>query len=85
MISVEFFGPFRPFGKGAEVPAAGPISFDQLVEALVERFGEPFGRRARMRNTTLIVNNRVVRTRDIEKTEVGPGDRVSFALLVGGG
>lgn len=85
VITVEFFGPFRSFGKVVEVPAAGPVSFGQLVEALVERFGESFGQRARMRNTTFIVNSRVIRTRDIESTEVDPGDRVAFALLIGGG
>lgn len=84
-IKVEFFGPFREFGKEAVVPAGRPVSFDQLVAALVEQLGGPFEERARKSNTTLIVNNRIISPRRRDEVEINPGDKVSFALLLGGG
>lgn len=84
-ITVEFFGPFREFGKETAVQADAPVSFDRLVAMLTERLGGPFEERARRSNTTLIVNNRIVSRKRLTEVEIRPGDTVSFALLLGGG
>lgn len=85
VVKVELFGPFRAFGSRVEVPVGGDISFDELVELLEERVGAGFAERARKKNTTFILNNRIVGRKALGEVEISPGDRVAFGLLIGGG
>lgn len=85
VVKVELFGPFRAFGSPIEVPVEGEISFDELVELLAVRVGAGFAARARKKNTTFILNNGVVPRNTLCEVEISPGDRVAFALLLGGG
>lgn len=85
VVKVELFGPFRAFGSPIEVPVEGDISFDELVELLEARVGAAFAERARKKNTTFILNNRVVPRNTLCEVEISPGNRVAFALLLGGG
>lgn len=84
-LTVEFFGPFREFGKGLELPLIEDIGFEELVSRLEERFGESFTQRAHMRNTTYILNNRVIDRKGIGTIRISAGDRFAFALVIGGG
>lgn len=84
-ITVEFFGPFREYGKNYQLDLEEPVTFEELISRLETRLGPSFGERARRRNTTYILNSRIVEAEKLGSTSVGPGDRVAFALLIGGG
>ena len=84
-IVVEFYGPFRAFGKEIELTVNGKVTFDELVGILAQRLGEPFRERALMRNTTFIVNDRRIERKKRGEVHIHSGDRVAFALLIGGG
>jgi molybdopterin converting factor small subunit len=84
-IVVEFYGPFREYGKGLELAVENDLTFNELLEALEERLGLSFMERACKENSTYIVNNRIINRRNLDKIRISPGDRVAFALLIGGG
>ena len=84
-VTVEFFGPFRAFGKEREVALVGPVRYGELVNGLTTDLGTEFAQRAARKNTTVIVNNRIVGRKSLETLVIEPGDRVAFALLLGGG
>jgi molybdopterin converting factor small subunit len=84
-VTVEFFGPFRTFGKEREVTLVGPVFYHELVSSLAVDLGPEFAERAARKNTTVIVNNRIAGRKYLEKLVIEPGDRVAFALLLGGG
>jgi molybdopterin converting factor small subunit len=84
-VTVEFFGPFREFGKVREVRLSGSVGYGELVGILAGELGEEFSRRAARKNTTVIVNNRIADRKRLDSVEIKPGDRVAFALLMGGG
>ncbi len=82
---VEFFGPFRAFGKGLELAVDGETRFLVVVDMLSERYGEDFAQRSLNPHSTVIHNREVV---DRDKTAdftIAPGDRLAFGLLLGGG
>jgi len=85
VVTVEFFGPFRAFGKGTDVAIGGPVGYEGLLALLSSELGPEFDERARRKNTTLIVNNRIAGRKNLEGLLIEPGDRVAFALLLGGG
>lgn len=85
MVEVEFFGPFRTFGSRLELKVPGEVSFEKLVGLLEERVDSGFAERAAKKNTTFIVNRKVVSPEVLGEVRVRPGDRVAFALLMGGG
>jgi molybdopterin converting factor small subunit len=84
-VRVEFFGPFREFGTERLLALEGPVLYGELVRSLAGELGPGFAERAGMKNTTVIVNNKIASKRSLETLEVKPGDRVAFALLLGGG
>lgn len=84
-VTVEFFGPFRAFGKGLELELEGEVAYDEFLERLVSVLGESFKERAEKKNTTFILNRKVVGRKAAGKARVRPGDTVAFALLIGGG
>lgn len=84
-VTVEFFGPFRAFGKKREVALVGPVCYCELVSSLTADLGPEFAERAARKNTTVIVNNRIADRKSLEALVIEPGDRVAFALLLGGG
>ncbi len=84
-LTVEFYGPFREFGKGLELELAGDTTFKEVVGLLKERLGEGFEQRSLNAQST-VIHNRIVVDRD--KTadfSIAPGDRLAFGLLLGGG
>jgi molybdopterin converting factor small subunit len=85
IITVEFFGPFREFGSKLEVPVSGPAGYRELLAKLETELGADFTSRAAKKNTTVIVNNRIASKKSLETLAVEPGDKVAFALLLGGG
>ena len=84
-VAVEFFGPFRAFGKAREVALAGPVGYGELVDMLSADLGPGFAERAARKNITVLVNNRVASRKGLATLVIEPGDRVAFALLLGGG
>lgn len=84
-VTVEFFGPFRAFGKEREVALAGPVCYRELVSSLTADLGPEFAKRAGRKNITVVVNNRIADRKSLETLVIKPGDRVAFALLLGGG
>ena len=84
-VTIEFFGPFREFGKNLELPVEKELTFDELINRLEKELGESFRDRALKRNTTYILNNRIVEKRVLSALRVSPGDRLAFALIIGGG
>ena len=84
-VAVDLFGPFRAFGKELELDLDAEVTYEELMSRLESSLGEPFAERARSRNTTFILNNRIVARDRLGVVRIGPGDRVAFALLLGGG
>jgi len=84
-VTVEFFGPFRVFGKGLELDLEGEVTYQEFLEMLVAVLGSDFRERAEKKNTTIIINKKVIDLETASGTTIRPGDRVAFALLVGGG
>ncbi|HEY5527760.1 MAG TPA: MoaD/ThiS family protein [Candidatus Anoxymicrobiaceae bacterium] len=84
-VTVEFFGPFRVFGKNREVTLVGPVGYGELLSRLSADLGSDFAEHAARKSTTVIVNNRVASRRSLATLVIEPGDRVAFALLLGGG
>jgi molybdopterin converting factor small subunit len=84
-VAVDFFGPFRAFGKGTELEIDGDVAFEELVTSLSEALGPAFRERAEKKNTTFILNNKIVARDRLGDIRIAPGDRVAFALLMGGG
>ena len=84
-VTVEFFGPFRTFGKEREVALVGPVCYRELVNSLTADLGPEFAERAARKNATVIINNRIAGSKSLETLVIEPGDRVAFALLLGGG
>jgi ThiS family len=84
-VVVDLFGPFRAFGKELEFDLDDEVTYEELISRLEGSLGEPFAERARSRNTTFILNNRIVARDRLGAVQIGPGDRVAFALLLGGG
>lgn len=84
-VKIELFGPFRKFGAGLELALEGSVRFEELLAAIEADLGPDFGERARLNNTTVIVNNKIASRGSLETLEIVPGDRVAFALLMGGG
>ena len=84
-VKVEFFGPFREFGSGMDLVVEGDLTFEQLLDRLVQELGEAFRGRALKRNTTYILNNKVIRRKGLSELRISPGDRMAFALVLGGG
>jgi molybdopterin converting factor small subunit len=84
-VKIEFFGPFRKFGKCLELPSERELTFDELISRLAEELGESFRERALMKNTTCILNNKVIERKGLGEVRIAPGDRVAFALIMGGG
>lgn len=85
LVRVEFFGPFREFGHRVDLTVPSDVSFEELVSLLEERVGPGFADRAARRNTTFILDSRIVPPQALGEVRVCPGDRAAFALLVGGG
>jgi len=84
-ILVEFFGPFRKYGKKANIACSSSLSFPELVKVVEQSVGQGFERRAMASNVTFIVNDKIVSREKLGDTKVEPGDCVAFALLLGGG
>jgi len=84
-VTVEFFGPFREFGKNLELPVEGELTFDEIINRLEVELGESFRERALKKNTTYILNNQVVEKKVLSVLRISPGDRLAFALIIGGG
>ncbi len=85
VVHVEFFGPFRSFGSGLELPVDGETRFFEVVGLLSERYGQEFGQRSLDSRSTVIHNREVVdRDKNADFT-IAPGDRLAFGLLLGGG
>lgn len=84
-VRIEFFGPFREFGREGSLVVDGPVTFQELVDELEGKLGPGFVERAGRKNTTVIVNNKIASRRSLEALEIKPGDKVAFALLLGGG
>lgn len=84
-VEVDLFGPFRDYGSRIELEVPGEVSFEALVGLIDRRVGSGFAERARKKNTTFIVNRKVVSPDALGSVLVRPGDRVAFALLIGGG
>ena len=84
-ILVEFFGPFRKYGKKADISCSSDLSFPELVKVIEQSVGQGFARRAMASNVTYILNDKIVSREKLGDTKVAPGDRVAFALLLGGG
>jgi len=82
---IELFGPFRKFGKQRDLEVEGPIGYEVLLARLGAELGDEFAAQARRKNTTVIVNNRIASPKSLEELVIVPGDRVAFALLLGGG
>lgn len=61
----------------------GTVTFEELISLLEERLGPAFGERARRKNTTYILNSRIVEAEKLESTSVRPGDRVAFVWSSG--
>ncbi len=84
-LTVEFYGPFREFGKGLELEVAGETTFLEVVKALTQRLGEGFEQRS-LNAASTVIHNRVVVDRDKNADfPIVPGDRLAFGLLLGGG
>ena len=84
-VSIEFFGPFREFGRGLELEIEGETTFLEVVGLLSEEFGAAFEQRSLNSHSTVIHNRKVV-DRDITANfTIAPGDRLAFGLLLGGG
>ncbi len=84
-VHIEFYGPFREYGKGLELKTEGDTTFLEVVRLLGARFGEAFTQRSLNPHSTVIHNRVVV---DREKTAdftIAPGDSLAFGLLLGGG
>jgi len=84
-VVVEFFGPFRKFGHERDLAVGGPLGYGTLLEKLGAELGDEFTEQAKRKNTTVIVNNRIASPRNLDSLQIKPGDRVAFALLLGGG
>jgi len=84
-ITIEFFGPFRRFGTERDLVVNGPVGFAELLDTLTAVLGPEFAEQAGRRNTTVIVNNRIASRQSLVTLEIEPGDKVAFALLLGGG
>lgn len=84
-VSIEFFGPFREFGRGLELEIAGETTFLEVVRLLSEKFGEAFEQRSLNSHSTIIHNRKVVDRDKTANFTIAPGDRLAFGLLLGGG
>lgn len=84
-VRVDFFGPFRVFGKSIEVPVTSRVDFDELVSLVEERVGPGFARMATKSNTTFIIDRKVIPPAARKRARLEPGDTAAFALLLGGG
>ena len=84
-VIVELFGPFRKFGRSRDLAVGGPLRYETLLEKLGAELGEEFTEQAKRKNTTVIVNNRIASPARLGSLQIEPGDRVAFALLLGGG
>jgi hypothetical protein len=84
-ILVELFGPLREYGTSVCLPVDEPLPFSGLLDHLEKQLGIAFHQRVLRENITYILNNRVVDRDGSEDPMVSPGDRVAFALLLGGG
>jgi len=84
-VRIELFGPFREFGKEHLLALEGPVPYPEVVRVLACELGPGFAERAARKNTTVIVNNRIANRRSLEALQIKPGDKVAFALLLGGG
>jgi molybdopterin converting factor small subunit len=84
-VRIELFGPFRKFGAERDLSLGGPVRYEELLAAIEADLGPAFGEQARRTNTTVIVNNRIASRKSLETLKIVPGDRVAFALLMGGG
>ncbi len=85
IVHVEFFGPFREFGRGLELEVSGETDFLEVVSRLAARFGEAFEQRS-LNAASTVIHNRVVVDRDKKANfTIAPGDKLAFGLLLGGG
>jgi hypothetical protein len=84
-ILVELFGPLREYGTSVRLPLDEPLPFSGLFGRLEERLGSAFYQRVLRENITYILNDHVVDRDGSVDPMVHPGDRVAFALLLGGG
>lgn len=84
-ILVEFFGPLRKYGVSVRLRLDETIPFSGLFERLDDRLGGAFSEGALRENVTYILNDRIIDRNAPEDPMVHPGDRVAFALLLGGG
>src|SRR5450756_3229759 len=53
-VTVEFFGPFRAFGRMRVVALVGPVCYRELVNSLTADLGPEFAERAARKNTCLL-------------------------------
>ncbi len=84
-VLIEFYGPFREYGKSCELIIDKPVTFKELIARLEKSLGTSFRERAMKENSTYILNNRIINRKELGEVRIRPGDRVAFALLIGGG
>jgi len=84
-VKVEFFGPFRKYGKGLALEVDCELDYGELVSRIAREVGADFEEKALASNTSLIVDDRVVDRKKLDGMSVRPGEKVAFALLLGGG
>ncbi len=84
-VIVEFYGPFREYGKSHELRIDKAVTFEELIELLEKSLGVSFRERAMKENSTYILNSKIINRKKIDDVLIHPGDKVAFALLIGGG
>jgi molybdopterin converting factor small subunit len=84
-VRVEFFGPFRKYGSVLDLEVQGELKFGELLSRIAGEVGADFEKKASSSNTTFIVDDKIVDRKKLDDTRVRPGDKVAFALLLGGG
>ena len=84
-VKVEFFGPFRKYGSVLDLEVEGELTYGELVSRIADEVGADFEKKASASNTTFVVDDRIVDRQKLDDTSVRPGDKVAFALLLGGG
>ena len=77
---IPHFALAEKIGERVEIEAA---TVDELVQAGIARFGEPF--RAAVTRATILVNGRAVSLLRRGKTPLAPSDTVWLVLPSGGG
>lgn len=84
-ILVELFGPLREFAVSVHLPLDETVPFSDLFDRLEGQLGSAWREKALRENITYILNDRIVDRDAPDDPLVRPGDRVAFALLLGGG